>query len=501
MADISTIINVTLLQDPGLAADANLNVVMMITSETGFLSSAKRFAAYKDITSVGQDLGTNSDAYAYAKTFFATSPNAVNANGVLQIGFWRATSENVAATTAVLQGAQLSEAEIIGQLQTISDGSFDIVVDGAATQNIVDLDFRTITSLTDVAAIIDSEIAGANAILNDQNQIVITTVATGVLALLTFLSPGATGTYIGTIVALGDDTGATLTQGADASVLPPETKIEAITILKAQANMFGALFIDKPTEIEAADLAAWSQTTPILLYDVFSSASNLLVDITNVVWNIKLAGYTHYRMLFSGANNRLFAAAYMARQHTTNFAVENSALTMNVKELPIVPEDYSSADIDSAATVGLDVYTSFDDKNTEGVIMSGANDFTDNVYNLLAFVDELQTALFNLLKQTTTKIPQTTQGVNQLVAVCEEVSTRFVRNGVLAPGTWNSPDTFGDIKTFDRNILENGYYWLAGLLSDQTAEERASREFNDLQGAIKLAGAIQKVNVIVHVNI
>lgn len=497
MADISNVINVQLLLEGRLAARDNLNIVGIITSETGFLSTAKRFEVYRDIASVATDFGTSSQAYSHATAFFGTTPNPINAGGLLVIGFWRAVDETVAATAATLAGAELSEAAIVGQVQSISDGTMDIDVDGV-TENLTALDFRTSTSLEDIVAVIDGGLTGATATL-DNIGILITSDTTGAASTLTFVTDPSTGTFVGDILGLAAGTGAVLTQGAAAGVLVAETKVDAITAVKAQASIFGGMFIDKPTSVEAKALAEWAQANDVLLYDVFNDASNLTIDVTNVVWDIKLSGLTNYRMLYSAAGNRRLASSYMARVHTVNFNAENSALTMHLKELAVAAEPYTEGEVTAAKAVGLDIYTTI--KVTPVVMTSGANDFVDNRYNLIGYIGAIQTDLFNLLKQTSTKIPQTTRGVNQLVDQAEKTTRGFVRAAVFAPGTWTSPDTFGNIDTFNRNIEENGFYFLAGRLSDQPQADRQARKSPVLQGAVKNAGAIHSVDVIINFNI
>jgi hypothetical protein len=211
-----------------------------------------------------------------------------------------------------------------------------------------------------------------------------------------------------------------------------------------------------------------------------------------------LAGQTSFRCLYSGLGNRQFAASYMSRTHTVNFSAENSAMTMHLKTLSIPAETYSQTEIDKAKRVGLDIYTSI--KDVPVVLTSHVNDFVDNVYNLAAYVDAVQTDMFNLLKGTATKIPQTVSGVKRLIDQGEKTSRGFARAGVIGAGTWSSPDTFGDLDTFNRNIEANGFYWLAGSLSDQPQSERQERKSPVLQNAIKNAGAIHSVDVIINFN-
>ena len=106
---INNVVTVTLLQGGALALADNPNVVTMLTSEQqGPLSSASRYRIYSDSGSVATDFGTASKAYDFALSFFGTSPNATNAGGFLVIGYWRGAEETLMATSASLNGAQLS---------------------------------------------------------------------------------------------------------------------------------------------------------------------------------------------------------------------------------------------------------------------------------------------------------------------------------------------------------------------------------------------------------
>lgn len=499
MANISNIINVALLPEGEAAARDNMNVVAVMTSQqTGPLSTANRYELYTDIASVAADFGTDSQMYQHATAFFGTNPNPINAGGVLVAGYWRGASESVAATAATLTGAQLVETTIVYQMQAISDGSMSITIDGGAVA-LSSLDFRAVTSLDEIATVVDTALTtnGSAEVVN--NAIVITSATTGALSLMEYAVAHTSGTFVGTLLGLSDGSGAVTVQGAAADTLDAETQVAAVTALKALVNFKGVSIIDADTDENRALMAAWAQANSVLVYEVFSGSTYLDLDAdTNVVWANKLAGYTNYRMLYSAAGNRRLATSYMARAHTVNFNADSSALTMHLKTLAVTAEDYTQTVIAAAKAVGLDLYTTV--KNTACVLTSGANDFVDNRYNLIAFVDAVQTDMYNLLKLTATKIPQTRRGVNQLIDQGEKTTRGFVRAGVFAPGTWSSPDYFGDRETFERNIEGNGFYWIAGSLADQPQADRQARKSPVLQAAVKNAGAVHSVDIIINFN-
>jgi len=493
-ASITNVVNVALIPEGQLAQTDNMNIIAVLTSEEGVINSAERFRSYRNAAAVEADFGTAAAATQYAQAVFGTRPNAINFGGSLIIGLHRATAETVPASAATLITTQFVEATLISQLQGITDGSFDIDVDGVTVVASA-LDFGVITSLDGVAALLDSAIAGAT-VAHLNGFFTVTSATTGIASLLTNAVAGASGTFVGGLLTLASGTGGTLTQGAASAVLPIETKVESLSALKAKVNFKGGCFIDLTLNAEVPAIAAWAMANQVIMYTVFSGASYSVVSAANPVWVVKLARQTSFRCLLSKSGNRLMAASYMARTHTVNFSAENSAITMNLKELAVPAEVYTQTEIDAAKRVGLDLYATI--KDTPAVLTSSANDFVDNVYNVIAFIDAIQTGNFNTLKQTGTKLAQTVQDVGKLVAANEKVCRQFVRAGMLAPGSWSSTDSFGQIDTFNRNIEQFGFYVLAGLLKDQPPADRQDRKSPVIQIAIKNAGAIHSVDIIIN---
>ena len=123
--------------------------------------------------------------------------------------------------------------------------------------------------------------------------------------------------------------------------------------------------------------------------------------------------------------------------------------------------------------------------------------YFDEIHGLDWFQNAVQNECYNLLYTSSTKIPQTDAGSNQIVntinAVCEEA----VNNGLVAPGVWNA-DGFGQLQRGD--FLKSGYYIYAQPMAQQAQSEREQRKAPPIQVAIKLAGAIQEMDIIVNVN-
>jgi len=115
----------------------------------------------------------------------------------------------------------------------------------------------------------------------------------------------------------------------------------------------------------------------------------------------------------------------------------------------------------------------------------------------MAMAIEIQTAIFNVLYTSPTKIPQTDAGMAIITNAIASVLQAFVNNGLLAPGVWNS-NGFGQI--VEGQTLPNGFYIFCPSVSMQTEAQRASRVSPPIQIAAKLAGAVQTVDVLITVN-
>ena len=461
-ASINNVINVTLLEEGRAAARDNINVCAILTSQTGVMSTAERWRSYKSASAVEQDWGASSVTAAFANVFFGTSPNPVSAGGTLIVGYWNAAGETLPATSGVLRGGEISQAVVLPALREKSDWSFSIEIDGTK-HDVTEINGMTATTLADVIAQIQAKITpDVASVVFDGSRIAITSKSTGTNSVVGYPTVLDGGSFIGDLLAVAEGSGASLVNGSASTEISPETQLESLSKLKAQVNVKGAAFIDKILDAQVPLIASWAKANAVIVYETFTGSAALEVDPTNPAWAVTLASQSNFRMLYSKAGNRKFGVSYMARTHTVNFNGERTAITLHLKTMNVPAESYEQTEIDKAKRVGLDIYTTI--KDVPCVLSSGANDFVDNVYNLMAYVDAVQTDSFNLLKTTPTKVPQTYYGVDQLEDCVEKTTHGFVKAGVFNPGTWTLPDFFGDRDMFLLNIEQNGYYVLAGDL-------------------------------------
>lgn len=492
------IVNVQILLAQRGIQRVNMNSCCLLTSSTVVVNSADRTRIYTDPASVQTDFGSASAEFAHASVFFSQNPNPTDARGYLIIGFWRATDETVAATAGVLTGAERTAATVIPALQAIQDGSFNITIDGNAEQNITALDFRTDTTMAQVATRLSNAITGATVAFTN-NRFIATSATTGTSSVVTLVSAGTAGTFIGETLGLSAGTGAVAAAGAAGTTLTAETKLQAVAAVNSVEPFKGFVFIDSETNAEYSALANWAQTNRILHYNVFSSDSNLDIDPTNPVWDAKLRSYKRARAFYKKDGDRKLATGAMARMHTILLNAAGSFITLNLKNIVgVTPDSISQDEFQRAQNVGIDVYgTIKDEQNLPVIVTSTANSKTDLEYGLIAYEDDLQTTVINVLQTTPTKVANNVSGHEEIKDAIKSVNERFILNGFLTAGlTWNGqiPPNINS-QRFSDAIRDYGFIqWYD--LSAQTQEDRVAGRAAPFYSAGKVSGAILSVDII-----
>ena len=292
-----------------------------------------------------------------------------------------------------------------------------------------------------------------------------------------------------------------------------ESQAEALARLKQKVLFCGFLTTDTiahdieanaPSESDSNSDATVSSLVNAENNKINFIVSNVQSDIEGAFKDIKDAGLSKTRCLFYGGTEeeaKLMMAAYVSKGLSTVFEGSNTTQTMHLKPLTGVTADPVMTEtlLEKCKSNGVDSYVSI--AGIACIFSTGANGFFDEVFNELWFVNALQTAGFNYLRQTSTKIPQTEAGMTGLKSVYMDVCARAVNNGFIAPGKWTSPDTFGDPVTFKSNISNLGYYVYSNPVADQSQADREDRKAPLCQIAVKAAGAIHSTNIIVNINL
>lgn len=282
-----------------------------------------------------------------------------------------------------------------------------------------------------------------------------------------------------------------------------ETLDEAITRTSDLVQYFGIMSNTIESDQDTLDAAAVVQALNKIAFFA-QRAEAALAPTTGILWKLMDGSFDHSRGLYYGGATDLSAlqmkAAYAGRALSTIFSGSNTTSTMHLKSLATISSDPSMTQtiFEKTLVAGADSYPSFE--GVAAVNCTGANRFFDQVYNLLWFVGALQIAGFNYLRQASTKVPQTENGMDGLKGAYRSICNQAVTNGYSAPGLWTSPTTFGNQADLMANVAGLGYYIYSTPIAQQTVADREDRKAPLVQIALKEAGAIQSSTVIVNVN-
>jgi len=483
---VSNVINVTVTDVPSGLTTPNVNSVALFTTEQP--DNIDPFSINISASQVAADYGTDSVTAAMANAIFAQSPNILSGGGQLVI---IPLIGSVSATSGKFVTANISAN--LTPLLAVTNGNLKVTLDGTII-NLASLDFSNCETLVDIAAILQQKLP--NAIVSaTTTAITVKSKTAGASSTVVLAAYAGGGTDLSGAGYFNTSAG-TATGGAAAS---GETIAQAIDRTKDLVSYVGVI-----TNLDMDDATILAIATKVQALDMmFLHHVSSTSAIAGIATQIQQATDKHTRLMIytpSLAEANLMKAAYTGRAFSTQFAGSNTTGTMNLQPLQTIDPDpgMTQSIYSQLNAVGLDAYVSY--AGVPSVYCTGGNDYFDNVYADIALKFALETAGFNFLRQTTTKVPQTEAGMNGLKAAYAEVLEQFVRNNSIAPGKWNSSDTFGDPVIFQQNVLNFGYYIYSIPIVLQNASDRNQRKAPLVQIAVKRAGAIQSSDVLVIVN-
>lgn len=477
---ISNVIRVTVSGVQKSIGVKNVNEVALFTTETP--SNNSEYMICIDPSDVVSAYGTDSLTAKMAQAVFAQSPNINSGNGYLAV---IPMKEAVSATAASFATPALTASSFT----EVKNGTLKITA-GGQVYSLTGLNFSACENISDIAQVISNATDSCFVSVNG-SSLVFTAKEFGTDSSIV-LSSGEGGTDISGENYL-NVSGGSSTAGANAS---GESLENAIDRIKGKVRFTGVLTTEYMSNSACRTASTYINSLDMIWVNVWYSAA----DITGTCLEIQQANENQTRCLVytdGFENAKVFAAAYAGRAFSVNFSGSSTSQTMNLKTLTGVSPDtgIDQTAYNNAETAGVDLYVSYE--GDPAVVSNGANKYFDVVYENLALKYAAQAGLYNALKTTGTKIPQTEAGVSILTNALGTVFKQFVRNGVLAAGTWNSSQTFGDPEIFKENIANQGWYVYHTPIAEQAQSEREARIAPVIQGACKRAGAIQEADIMI----
>ncbi|NBI40158.1 DUF3383 family protein [[Haemophilus] felis] len=497
---ISNVVNVQLNTVPKSAPRKDFGVVALFTPEAGnaFKDEHTRYVYVQSQQEVEQLFGTDSETAKAAFPFFAQSPRAKQ----LIICRWQKQASTIEQTYNRLSSAVINHD--IEDFKRVGNGYFSLSIGGSAV-NIQGLDLTECEALNNVAEKIQEKLTELSKPVNfsyDEvgKRFLIKSNQGGVQTETVFgyaFDNGADGSYLGSMLKL-ENGQASSEKGTNAVTLSAEKISQALfNVAEVNNNWYGFTFAAQLTDDQIEICAKYAQANTKLFGVNVIRPDGLEWKTTNIFKKLYDAQLDHTLAIFD--KDDLYAASSaLARLLSVNFAANNSTMTLKFKTQPgITADDVTATEHNKAKRLGINTYTYYDDVAmlAEGTVIGGK--FADEIVILDWFTDAVQKEVFARLYKSPTKIPLTDKGQAVLISAVEKVCLEGINNGAFAPGQWTG-DSFGSLKTGD--YLEKGYYVWAAPMDTLSDSDREQRRATPIQTAVKLAGAIHFVDVIVNYN-
>lgn len=486
---VNRIVSVSIYLSPKAVPRRNFGV-LCVAGDSDVITGLERIRYYTSVDAVAEDFGMDAPEYQAAELYFSQKPKPK----VLAIGRWIQT-----ATPGILRGE--SATTELDAWKAVANGAMTIEVDGVEA-SLTGLDFSGVTNLNGVASIIGAALSGAGqsgaACAWDGSRFVVSTVATGSTAFMGYASAPASGSDISAMTGLTQAKAHTPIPGYDAET-PAECAAELADV---SGEWYGLTFAATApiTDDEHVDVAAFIEATTksrvcgFTITDPRAKSATFTNDLGS---RLKALGYNRSLVLFSAVPHAV--ASLFGRAFTVNFNGSKTTITLKFKQLPGVTAEFlKESEAKALGGKNINYFAEYDNDTAiveEGVVGSGA--FFDEIHGLDWLENAVQTNVWNLLYTSRTKVPQTEEGVNRIIARIASVMKQGVVNGLIAPGIWNA-DGFGQLREGD--YLEDGYYIYSQPIVDQDQSEREQRKAPPIQSAVKLAGAIHFSDVAINVN-
>lgn len=463
---VSNFVNISIAIAVKAAAKKGFGTLVFTTPNATALTIIERYRTYDSMAAVEEDY-PDGEVYAAASAYYSQNPTPLNFI-VLGVFGTDTPASLVGGTPAALSA-----------LKAITAGGFSIDINGTVTE----ISAINLSSSADYAAIatrVTTALGSAATCSYKNNKFVIETTAASDTATLSYAHDDAQALAFGMGLMVGN--AGVLTQGNTA-----ETPVDALSEFVQMSYDGYGFGIDKTYRdtSDAEAVAVWAEANKKVFFNTTNDANTLLTTGTCIASTLKTKALTRTMTLYSSRTNEYPCASVAGRAFTVNFEGTNTTITLMYKKMPgISVEDLGPSQYKNMIAKNCNAFV-----NTAGNYMfaNGAmadGTWFDTIHGVDWLTNAIQTNVFNLLYQTTTKIPYTDAGVGMIVQKMEQSLRQGVRNGLLAPGT-----------TTEGEYLPLGYSITTVPVSDVDASDKGNRVYNGITFECVGAGALQGVTI------
>jgi hypothetical protein len=481
--DIQEFTNASISVSPTGVAGGNFGILGFLTNEEGVILPAERSRSYTSLASLGDDWAITTEVYKAGTAFYAQTPTP--RDFVVLMAF-------ETAQAAVLLGGgsdTLEELQALsGDLEVTVDGTTEVITVGSLA-GAADKDAVAALVTVGLAAATDTGIQAAVCTWNGL-QFVITSGTTGsVASSMGFCNNAGAGDDLATSLGFEQHLGL-ISDGLDV-----ETPVAALAAALTLGKEFIGLVTHKKyrdvitgsTGETTAEIASWAEAAKKIFCNTTNDLTVLSSAITSDIASTLMGMSLRFTLTtFSKNVSQYPSASVFGRAASVNFEGIDTTITLNLKLMPTVsvenlsPNEFAvlrSKRASAVVQIGKTV-TAYTDSRMAG------GSWLDTTHGLLWLENRIETDMFNLLYQSSTKIPFTQVGLNTTQAVLERSLEAAVRNGLAGPGYLP-----------DGTFLELGWIVEAVALGDVPAGDKGDRIYRGLSFKMVGAGALHEVHI------
>lgn len=422
--DVSRLINVQ-AQLAQAGAVGRLFNQLLIMGDSNVISGLERIRTYSDLKGIAADFGTSAPEYLAAEIYFVQKPKPSTA----AVGRWLRT-----ATAGMNQGAILTVAQqALSNFTAVTSGGMTISVD-AVVKNLMALDFSVALNLNNVASIVTAAFSGSATCVWTGFEFIVTSATTGTSSSVGYATAPGSGQDISTLLGLTVALSLPLVPG-----YAPETALDAVVALDAASNNWYGLEFGSsvmPSTSDFLEIAAFIEADEVtrLLGITITDTSVLSSEVTNDLASQLMA--LNYEQTFTvySSTNPYAAGSIHGRFFTIDLNGSNTMIDVMYKQMPgVLAENLTDNQANTLQAKRCNVFVAYD--NDTSIIQYGTCAgpvFIDETYGLNAMSNGIQTAVFNVLYTSTTKVSQTDAGDTQFNGAISQVCQQYVINGFLA---------------------------------------------------------------------
>lgn len=498
--DIDVFVNVS---KPQAETSTDLSVGVFCTPTAPFDHDASRIQFYSTFDAVKEIFAASTEVYKAASAWFSQSPRAMT----LAVARIFETAQAGYLKCGVLGNVTLAD------WKAITNGNFKIIINGTVVE-VTGITFAAITTIADIAAVLQTAIRAADAdaaftaavVTITNNAIRITSGTPGDASSVSFLSSIAVAA--GTDLSGEDWLNGAYLDGAsvqNAAVVPgylPTGLADEMGYIKEAAIASGKFvygwaldkaYRDSDDALDAAGFVQ-AQSAAILGLVTNSPFAYDAGSITDVGYVVKERGMTRTFVVYHNNEYYYPELSIMAYALSVNYSAYRSTITTKFKTMagiPVVPISLSELTVLTSKRINTYTAVGNSAKTFREGTQADESWYIDDLINLDNFREQLQTEVYNVFLRNK-KVPYTKDGVALLFTAIAKICDNFVFNGSFAERPLSPAET-----ELQGVPVEAPYTIIFTPLGNMTVSDRAKRIGPPAVVKANLAGAIHSLSISV----